>query len=81
MKEYQGYRSWAAWNVSLWVHNDQSTYELALACRRRFKRVQPAARMMLRELGAKARTPDGATYNASNLTTALAAIERPEANQ
>jgi hypothetical protein len=71
MKTYNGYRSWNAWNVALWVHDDLDTHELATLCRRRYKRVSAAAGMMLRALGPKARTPDGASYNKMNITIAL----------
>lgn len=27
MKEYNGHRSWNAWNVSLWINNDKSLYD------------------------------------------------------
>ena len=26
MKEYNGHRSWNAWNVCLWLHNDPDWY-------------------------------------------------------
>ena len=29
MKEYNGHRSWNAWNVSLWLTNDEETYKFA----------------------------------------------------
>lgn len=32
MKEYQGHRSWNAWNVSLWICNDEPLYRFAMEC-------------------------------------------------
>jgi len=30
MSKYQGHRSWNAWNVALWIGNDEGLYHLAL---------------------------------------------------
>jgi len=32
MNEYSGHRSWNAWNVSLWIGNDEGLYRFALQC-------------------------------------------------
>lgn len=37
-KPYNGHRSWNAWNVSLWIGNDESIYRLAVDCLNRAKR-------------------------------------------
>ena len=29
MAKYNGYTSWNAWNVSLWINNDYDTYLIA----------------------------------------------------
>ena len=53
---YQGHSSRAAWNVSLWVNNDEGLYRLAKdLCRRMGKRA--AAEEMITMLPKK--TPDG----------------------
>jgi len=62
-KEYQGHRSRNAWNVALWIGNDESLYRLALECLKRAGGKRGiAARYFLREVGAE-RTPDGAKFN------------------
>lgn len=63
MAKYNGHRSWNAWNVSLWINNDEGLYRLAQDClRRRGGNRQKAARLFLSECGAE-KTPDGAKYN------------------
>ena len=32
MAGYNGHRSWNAWNVSLWINNDESAYCTAVEC-------------------------------------------------
>lgn len=62
MKAYNGHRSWNAWNVSLWLHNDPDWYaewswmpeypEISL--KRAVNRLMAAL---------PERTPDGAVFN------------------
>lgn len=50
-QEYNGHRSWNAWNVSLWIANEEPLYRAALECiktarqsnARRIERGKPAA--------------------------------------
>ena len=34
-REYNGHESWNAWNVALWIGNDEPLYRFALECVRR----------------------------------------------
>lgn len=73
MASYNGHRSWNAWNVSLWISNDEGLYSLAKECKRTARTVGRAARMMkdsLAEMGIT-RTPDGAVYNDTCIREAL----------
>ena len=80
MTTYNGHRSKAYWNVSLWINNDEGLYNLARECIRRARRhggKQAAARMMLdtlTECGQQA-TPDGHHYSESKIRAAMVGID------
>jgi hypothetical protein len=67
---YQGHPSWQAWNVSLWIANDEPIYRLAMDCLARNKKIQDAAIAFIDELG-MAKTPDGAEYDLKSVKYAL----------
>lgn len=77
MKEYNGHRSWNAWNVSLWINNNEILYNTArnIACEHRGNR-QNAANAMLYRLECKGitETPDGAPYTAASILLAMRGI-------
>jgi hypothetical protein len=75
MTEYQGHRSRNAWNVALYINNEEPLYRLGVECRKAAKTVRGAARMFLRESGLEGqRTPDGAVYNLTCVKEALTDI-------
>lgn len=61
MAEYQGHRSWNAWNVSLYINNEEGLYFRALDLAKKHG-VKKAARIMADEMQGE-KTPDGAKYN------------------
>lgn len=69
MQEYNGHPSWAAWNVSLWLCNEEPLYRLALYHLGRAKTIQKAAAALQADL--PSRTPDGARYSLRSLVLAL----------
>jgi hypothetical protein len=73
MAQYQGHRSWNAWNVSLWINNDEGLYRLAVETVKEAGTVAKGARMLWRMLEGE-RTPDGARYNLTCIREALRGI-------
>lgn len=71
MGEYQGHRSKNAWNVALWIANDEYLYRTAIDCKRRCVTLSAATRQFLKYIGDGSKTPDGATYNYTCVKEAL----------
>ena len=63
MEKYNGHRSWNAWNVALWISNDETTYHYAMNCLARYDNNIVKATMAFMSLFCGDRTPDGAKYN------------------
>mgnify|MGYP000633231482 CR=1 FL=1 len=74
--KYQGHESWTAWNVSLWISNDEGLYTLARRCIRRAANKEEAASIMLHELQDTGlfHTPDGARYSKNSIRKALRGV-------
>ena len=72
MKGYNGHRSWNAWNVALWINNDEGLYRSAYDLAKRYG-VRKAARHMAANLAGE-RTPDGGQYNFRAIYEAIADI-------
>lgn len=72
MKSYNGYRSWNAWNVSLWLINEEALYFHARSLAEQYG-IDGAVRRLTAELEGQ-RTPDGATYNKTSIRSALTGI-------
>lgn len=69
MPGYMGHRSRAAWNVALWIANDEGLYREALALVKRYRNRNVAARHLLAALPPT--TPDGYRYTLRSVREAL----------
>jgi len=79
MKPYNGHRSWNAWNVSLWIANEEPLYRSACDIVQRVVKLKGksynlAARLFIEQTGLT-RTPDGAKYNRLAVKLALEGLE------
>jgi len=74
MATYNGHRSWNAWNVSLWINNDEGLYNLALDCIRANRNRALAARAFCLNVGTEC-TPDGGRYNPTAVLAAMVGMQ------
>jgi len=79
MKSYSGHRSWNAWNVALWISNDEPLYRYAVGCLTRITPkgkpptlYQAVSRFM--EVMGGEKTPDGAIYNRLSVKECLKSL-------
>lgn len=74
MAEYNGHKSRNAWNVALWISNDESLYNFGLDCLKRANgKPGVAARYFMRDMEGE-RTPDGGVFNHTVVKLALAGL-------
>ena len=67
--QYNGHKSWAYWNVALWIANDETLYRAAKSVLRASKTKDIAARRLKEYQPEK--TPDGARYSVSAVREAI----------
>lgn len=73
MTTYNGHPSYNAWNVSLWINNDEGLYRMALELIADCATRDDAASAMLdtlQECG-MSDTPDGAPFTKTNIRRAM----------
>lgn len=72
-KTYNGHPSYNAWNVALWLGNDEGLYHFALDCKRHGGNSEQGARIFMQEFEGR-KTPDGVPYTLTNVKRALAGL-------
>ena len=74
MTKYNGHKNWNHWNVSLWINNDETLYNVARNYVRSSTRTKDrAARDMFADLQRHGthKTPDGTPYSVSSIRAAM----------
>lgn len=69
MPKYNGHDNYNAWNVSLWIGNDEHLYSMAKWMMKIAKNKDDAAKRLLALLPET--TPDGVKYTTTNIRKAL----------
>ncbi len=80
MKEYQGHRSYNAWNIALWMGNDEGIYRFAMDCleKRTDKGNKPSLKIATRrfmEVFENTKTPDGVKFTTLNVKLGLQGLQ------
>ena len=69
-KPFNGHPSWAAWNISLWINNDEGLYRFLQDEYHNAGNKRDAAQAFL-DLVPDTHTPDGARYTLTNVIRAM----------
>jgi hypothetical protein len=77
-RPYNGHRSYNAWNVSLWLYNDESLYNMVRICCETARRKRDCAKRQLKLAESLIwhnvqgeRTPGGAPYSRLSIREAI----------
>lgn len=82
MSEYQGHPSWNAWNVALWIANEEPLYRAGVSACKASTTWRGAVRRFNAQTGLLGeRTPDGGKYNPTSIRLALQGLEVPLAGK
>lgn len=76
MAKYAGHRSWNAWNVSLWMGNDEGPYRFAIRCLEKADWNAKKATELFMDVYGYQQTPDGAIYNLLSVKSAMEAFAK-----
>lgn len=69
-KPYNGHANWNAWNVALWLSNDEGLYNMMRDYIRRSRTKDEAAARMAEDLAGQ-KTSDGAPYSKTAIRLAM----------
>jgi len=72
MAKFNGYSSWNAWNVSLWINNDEALYITARETVKKYGYKRGLRELVNHWEGVE--TPDGAKFNRIGIKQAIEEI-------
>jgi hypothetical protein len=70
MKKYNGHRNYNAWNIALWLNNDENLYRLVQSALKTYRTKNKACEYLIRCLNGE-KTPDGVRYTKTNIRLSL----------
>ncbi|MFN7610091.1 MAG: hypothetical protein ACK5QX_04015 [bacterium] len=76
MSKYNGHPSRAAWNVALWIANDEPLYRAALRAKQKARSPKEYAPWFFLETGLTDtdKTPDGYRFSKTSVSRAMAGL-------
>ena len=73
--EYNGYKSYNFWNISLYINNDENLYDLAIMCINKHNNIKLATLVFIDNLD-YCYTPDGVLWTKSGVYSALLSLKK-----
>jgi hypothetical protein len=74
-KEYNGYKNYNFWNISLYINNDENLYELAIMCINKHNNIKLATLVFIDNL-THCYTPDGVLWTKCGIYNALLSLKK-----
>lgn len=74
-KEYNGYKNYNYWNISLYINNDQNLYDLAIISINKHNNVKLATLVFIDNLNS-CYTPDGVLWTKAGVYSALLSLKK-----
>lgn len=73
--EYNGYKSYNFWNISLYINNDQNLYDLAIMCINKHNNINLATLVFIDNLN-YSYTPDNVLWTKAGVYSALLSLKK-----
>lgn len=74
-EEYNGFKNYSFWNISLWINNDSELYYLAIESINKYKNVKDSAIYFMDNLTQRY-TPDNVLWTKAGVYNALISLKK-----